>query len=89
MKRVGLIALQLLVTGAGIWYVFHDPEKRAQVVAALRQADAGWLALGWICYSAVEVLATGRRPLLGTLLLKERDVCIQFTDGGLVTIDAL
>lgn len=64
MKRGGLIALQLLITGAGIWYVFHDPEKRTQVVAALRQADPAWLALGWICYSAVEVLATVRWQML-------------------------
>src|SRR5438105_13802270 len=64
MKRSALIVLQLLVTAAGIWYVFHDPEKRTQVVAALRQADPGWLALGWICYGAVEVLATVRWQML-------------------------
>src|SRR5436853_1595944 len=64
MKRSALIILQLLVTAAGIWYVFHDPEKRTQVVAALRQADPGWLALGWICYGAVEVLATVRWQML-------------------------
>src|SRR6266516_430386 len=64
MKRAALIVLQLLVTAAGIWYVFHDPEKRTQVVAALRQADPGWLALGWICYGTVEVLATVRWQVL-------------------------
>jgi predicted aspartyl protease len=37
----------------------------------------------------VEVLAVGKRPLLGTLLLDEHDVSIQFTDGGLVSIDRL
>jgi hypothetical protein len=25
MKRVGIVLLQLLVTGAGLWYVFHMP----------------------------------------------------------------
>ncbi|PYK41459.1 MAG: hypothetical protein DME60_03255 [Verrucomicrobia bacterium] len=64
MKRAGLIVLQLLVTAAAIWHVFHDPEKRTQVIVALRQADLGWLALGWICYSAVEVLATVRWQML-------------------------
>ena len=64
MKRAGLVVLQLLVNAAGIWYVFHDPEKRTQVVNALRGADAGWLAAGWICYSAVEVLATVRWQML-------------------------
>ena len=64
MKRAGIILLQLLVTAGGIWYVFHDPHKRAQILDALRQADAGWLALGWICYGGVEVLATVRWQML-------------------------
>jgi clan AA aspartic protease len=37
----------------------------------------------------VEVMALGRRPLLGTLLLDGHDLAIQFADGGLVTIDRL
>lgn len=37
----------------------------------------------------VRVLATGRRPLLGTALLDEHELIIQFTQGGLVTIDKL
>ncbi len=64
MKRIGIILLQLLVTAAGIWYVFHDPQKRAQIVDALRKADRDWLILGWACYGAVEVLATARWQLL-------------------------
>jgi hypothetical protein len=39
LKRIGIILLQLLVTTAGIWYVFHDPAKREQITNALRQAD--------------------------------------------------
>jgi predicted aspartyl protease len=35
------------------------------------------------------VFATGRRPLLGTALLNEHELVIQFTQGGLVTIDEL
>lgn len=35
------------------------------------------------------VIATGRRPLLGTALLDEQELIIQFTEGGLVTIDGL
>ncbi len=64
MKRIGIILLQLLVTGAGIWYVFHDPQKRAQIMDALRKTDKNWLILGWVCYGAVEVLATARWQLL-------------------------
>jgi hypothetical protein len=28
MKRIGIMLLQLLVTAAGLWYVFHDPQRR-------------------------------------------------------------
>ena len=35
------------------------------------------------------VFATGRRPLVGTALLDEHELVIQFTEGGLVTIDDL
>lgn len=37
----------------------------------------------------VRVIATGRRPLLGTALLDEQELVIQFTEGGLVTIQGL
>ncbi len=37
----------------------------------------------------VRVCATGRRPLIGTALLDEQELAIQFTEGGSVTIDDL
>ncbi|HLP91318.1 MAG TPA: clan AA aspartic protease [Nostocaceae cyanobacterium] len=37
----------------------------------------------------VNVLATGRRPLLGTALLDGYELSIQFTEDGLVTIQKL
>ncbi|WP_353258671.1 clan AA aspartic protease [Prochlorothrix hollandica] len=37
----------------------------------------------------IRVLATGRRPLLGTALLDDHELVVQFTEGGLVTIDEL
>ena len=37
----------------------------------------------------VRVLATGRRPLVGTSLLEDYELVVQFTDGGLVTIEQL
>ena len=37
----------------------------------------------------VRVLATGRRPLLGTALLDLHELIVQFTDGGLVTIEQI
>jgi len=38
--------VQLLVTAAGVWYVCHDPQQRAQIADALRQADRSWEILG-------------------------------------------
>jgi len=64
LKHVGILLLQLLVTAAGLWYVFHDPQRRAQIAVALKQADGIWLILGWLCYSVVEILATVRWQLL-------------------------
>jgi clan AA aspartic protease len=37
----------------------------------------------------VEILATGRQPLLGTLLLDGYKLTADFEDGGTVTIDSL
>ncbi|NJP11541.1 MAG: hypothetical protein HC866_20420 [Leptolyngbyaceae cyanobacterium RU_5_1] len=37
----------------------------------------------------VRVFATGRRPLIGTALLNEQELVIQFTEGGLVMIEEL
>jgi clan AA aspartic protease len=37
----------------------------------------------------VRIFAAGRRPLIGTALLNEQELVIQFTEGGLVTIDEL
>ena len=64
IKRVGLTLLQLLVTAAAIYYVFHDPQKRAQVWQALRAADWRWLGAGWLVYGAVEAIATVRWQML-------------------------
>jgi clan AA aspartic protease len=37
----------------------------------------------------VEVLATGRQPLIGTAILDGHDVTIEFMEGGPVTIEPL
>jgi clan AA aspartic protease len=37
----------------------------------------------------VRVLATGQRPLLGTALLDGYDLCVQFREGGRVSIKGL
>jgi hypothetical protein len=63
-KRLSIVFLQLLVTAAGICYVFHDPEKRGQIAEALRHSEWRWLLVGWLVYGLVETLATLRWQLL-------------------------
>lgn len=83
MKRVGILLVQLLVTAAGLWYVFHDPQKRAHIADALRHGNISWILLGWVCYSAVEVLATVRWQIL----LRIQDVRLSWLQaGGIVMI---
>src|SRR4051812_33560982 len=64
MKRIGILLVQLAVTGVGLWYVFHDQQKRAHIADALRQIDRTWIILGWLSYSAVEVIASVRWQML-------------------------
>jgi uncharacterized protein (TIRG00374 family) len=64
MKRAGIMLLRVLVTAVGLWYVFHDPQRRAQIADALRHASISWVILGWVCYSVVEILATVRWQIL-------------------------
>jgi clan AA aspartic protease len=37
----------------------------------------------------VEILATGSRPLLGTLLLGGHSLTVWFTEGGMVSVESL
>ena len=59
-KKFGGVLLQLAVTGAALSYVLHDPQKRAQMAAALHAADWRWLAVGLCTYGGVELLAVVR-----------------------------
>jgi uncharacterized protein (TIRG00374 family) len=83
MKRVGIMLLQVLVTAVGLWYVFHDPQRRAQIADALRHASITWVILGWVCYSAVEILATVRWQIL----LRVQEIRLHWLQaGGIVMI---
>lgn len=55
------------------------------VSLAVHQATVFWDGVE----REVRVFATGRRPLIGTALLDQQELVIQFTEGGLVTIDEL
>jgi uncharacterized protein (TIRG00374 family) len=59
-KRAAVILLQLLVSIGGLWFVFHEPHRQAQIVHALRQSQGSWLVVGFASYGAVEALAAVR-----------------------------
>jgi uncharacterized membrane protein YbhN (UPF0104 family) len=63
-KKVILTAIQILVTGGILFWVFHDPAKRAQMWQAISHAKPEWLLAGFLCYGVVEFLAAGRWYLL-------------------------
>ena len=85
MKRAGIMLLQIVATAAGLWYVFHDPQRRAQIAVALRHADFRWVLLGWICYSAVEALATVRWQIL----LRIQGISISWLRAGAIVMIGL
>jgi uncharacterized membrane protein YbhN (UPF0104 family) len=65
LTRRGLfLSLQLAVTAAALYYIFHDAARRAQMLAALRQADWRWLALGIGAYGGLELMAVLRWRIL-------------------------
>ena len=64
MKKALLTTLQIAVTVGLLWWVFHDPEKRAQMGEALRQANWGWLWVGVGIFFGCTILATVRWKIL-------------------------
>jgi len=70
MKKVLLSILQLTVTVAVLFWVFHDPDKREKMWEALRAADFSWIVLAVVAYSLVESAAAVRWQIL----LKVQDI---------------
>ena len=64
MKKTLLTLLQVAVTVGLLWWVFHDPDKRAQMGEALRQANWSWLWMGVGVFFFCTVLATVRWKIL-------------------------
>jgi glycosyltransferase 2 family protein len=64
MKKNIITAVQILVTLGILVWIFHDPQKRANILGALRRADPLWLLTGFIAYGLVEVFATVRWQIL-------------------------
>jgi uncharacterized protein (TIRG00374 family) len=64
MKKILLTIFQIGVTVALLWYVFHDPNQRAQMKYALGAADYRWVAGGILAYVIVEAAAAVRWYIL-------------------------
>ena len=64
MKKTLLTILQLLVTGALLYWVFHDPAVRAAMATAIRDADYRWIAAAIGMYLIVELGAVVRWQIL-------------------------
>ena len=64
MRKIFITLLQLAVTIAVLYWVFHDPNKRAQMGVALRTADYTWIAIGIVIYLVVEIAAAARWQVL-------------------------
>src|SRR6266404_5232666 len=64
MKKILLSLFQLGVTIAVLYWVFHDPGKRAQMVVALKLADYRWVAVAIVTYLVVEIAAFVRWQIL-------------------------
>jgi clan AA aspartic protease len=68
-----------------VYDMYANLADNSSVILPVHQATIIWNGQE----REVNVLATGRLPLLGTGLLDEHELIIQFTEGGLVTIDEL
>jgi uncharacterized protein (TIRG00374 family) len=64
MKKILVTLFQLSVTVAVLYWVYHDPNRRAQMVEAIRNAQYRWVALGILAYAVVEVAAAFRWHVL-------------------------
>src|SRR6266404_885222 len=64
MKKTLLTILQLLVTSALLYWVFHDPAVRAAMALAIRDADYRWIIAAIATYIVVEFAAIVRWQIL-------------------------
>jgi uncharacterized protein (TIRG00374 family) len=64
MKKILITLFQLAVTIALLYWVYHDPDRRAQMAEALRHAHYSWVAIGILAYVVVEIAAAFRWHVL-------------------------
>ncbi|HEY5992797.1 MAG TPA: lysylphosphatidylglycerol synthase transmembrane domain-containing protein [Candidatus Udaeobacter sp.] len=64
MKKILLTLFQLSVTIGVLYWVYHDPNRRAQMAEAIRNADYRWVGMGVLAYVVVEIAAAFRWHVL-------------------------
>src|SRR5438876_8337889 len=64
MKKILVTLFQLAVTIAVLYWVYHDPNRRAQMVEAIRNAQYHWVIIGILAYVVVEIAAAFRWHVL-------------------------
>jgi uncharacterized protein (TIRG00374 family) len=64
MKKTLLTLLQLVVTAAVLYWVFHDPATRAKMWEALQRAEYRWIGAAVAAYFVVEIAACLRWHVL-------------------------
>src|ERR671937_345426 len=64
MKKILVTLFQLSVTIAVLYLVYHDPNKRAQMVEAIRDAQYHWVLMAILAYVVVEIAAGFRWHVL-------------------------
>lgn len=64
LKKLLITLVQAAVTLLLLWWIFHDPAKRAQMLQALAKADPLWLAPAFVCFGLVLVCSAFRWQLL-------------------------
>src|SRR4030095_6784537 len=64
MKKILVTIFQLSVTIAVLYWVYHDPQRRAQMAEALRNAQYQWVLIGVLSYVLVEIAAAFRWHVL-------------------------
>jgi uncharacterized protein (TIRG00374 family) len=64
MKKILVTLFQLTVTIGVLYWVYHDPARRAQMVEAIRNAEYRWVVMGILAYVVVEIAAAFRWHVL-------------------------
>jgi len=64
MKKILVTVFQVAITIALLYWVYHDPNRRAQMAEALRHARYSWVVIGILAYVIVEIAAAFRWHVL-------------------------